>query len=182
MGVSLQEQLLKAGLVNQKKAHDIQKQKSKTAKQQRSGVAAGQDDQAAREAARKAQEEKATRDRELNRRRQEELKQKEIAAQIRQLIDENKVSLKGGDDPYNFVDGSTLKRIYVTPEIRQGLAKGRYVIARLGRGYEVVPAAAAERIRERDAGVLVEQPAETAAPAEADDYYAQFQVPDDLMW
>jgi len=182
MGISLQEQLLKAGLVNQKKAQEIQKQKSKAAKQQRSGKLSPEAEEAARIAARKAQEEKAARDRELNRQRQEELKRKEIAAQVRQLIEEHRLPLKGGEDPYNFVDGPTLKRLYVTPEIRQGLAKGKYLIVRLGDRYEVVPAMAADKIRERDPKALVAPSAAPAAATEEDDYYARFQVPDDLMW
>jgi uncharacterized protein len=180
MGISLQEQLLKAGLVNQKKAQEIQKQKSKGAKQQRSGQSRPQDEAAAREAARLAQEEKAARDRELNRQRQEELRRKEIAAQVRQLILEHRVPLAGGEEVYNFADGVTLKRLYVTPALRQGLASERLFIARLEGRYELVPAAAAERIRERDPAALVTQP--SAPKAAEDDYYAQFEVPDDLMW
>jgi uncharacterized protein len=182
MGISLQEQLLKAGLVNQKKAQEIQKQKSKTSKQQRSGQATPQTDEAAREAARKAQEEKAARDRELNRQRQEELRRKELAAQVRQLIMEHRIALAGGEEVYNFADGATLKRLYVTPEIRQGLARERLFIARLEGRYEVVPTAAALRISERDPTALVTQPSAEAKGGEEDDYYAQFEVPDDLMW
>jgi len=61
---------------------------------------------------------------------------------------------------------------------------GELVIVRHERIYEVVPAATAQRIKERDARALV--PAVAAAqPADVppvDDAYKDFAVPDDLMW
>ena len=66
---------------------------------------------------------------------------------------------------------------------------GKYgVIARLGDRDVLLPRAAADKIRERDAGMIVLDHGqavgtEAAATASEDDaYYAQFQVPDDLVW
>ena len=63
---------------------------------------------------------------------------------------------------------------------------GALVIARVDDRYELLPRVAADKVRERDAGMIVldhGQPADAAAPtSEDDDYYAQFKVPDDLMW
>jgi uncharacterized protein YaiL (DUF2058 family) len=62
------------------------------------------------------------------------------------------------------------------------------VIARLGDRDVLLPRAAADKIRERDASMIVldhglDAGAEAAASASEDDaYYAQFQVPDDLVW
>lgn len=62
------------------------------------------------------------------------------------------------------------------------------MIARLGDRYELLPRTAADKVRERDASLIVldhGQAAGTpalAGSAEDDAYYAQFQVPDDLVW
>ena len=59
---------------------------------------------------------------------------------------------------------------------------------RHGEGFELLPRVAAEKVRERDASLIVldhgqaaDAPASTGN-AEDDAYYAQFVVPDDLMW
>jgi len=58
------------------------------------------------------------------------------------------------------------------------------VIVRYRGHYAVVPAAIAERIRERDPNMVVPlvQPKASTEPADADDAYKDFVVPDDLMW
>jgi uncharacterized protein YaiL (DUF2058 family) len=60
------------------------------------------------------------------------------------------------------------------------------VIVDAGDGPELVPRAAAVKVRERDASmVLVDHAQATgpAAPASDDDaWYARFEVPDDLVW
>ena len=69
-------------------------------------------------------------------------------------------------------------------------AHGTLVIVRHEQGYELLPRVAADKVRDRDAGMIVldhapRDQAEAAASgsaAEADDYYRQFPVPDDLVW
>lgn len=63
------------------------------------------------------------------------------------------------------------------------------MIVRHEQGYELLPRVAADKVRERDAGMIVldhapRDQAEAAAGGSAadDDYYRQFQVPDDLVW
>jgi uncharacterized protein YaiL (DUF2058 family) len=62
------------------------------------------------------------------------------------------------------------------------------VIVRLDERYELLPRAAADKVRERDAGMIVLDHGQdvgtepTVATSEDDAYYAQFQVPDDLIW
>lgn len=76
--------------------------------------------------------------------------------------------------------------MYVTPALRTQLASGALVIARHDDGYELLPRAAAEKIRARDPSTIVlDHAAAPSAPVEASDdeaYYARFQVPDDLIW
>jgi len=131
-----------------------------------------------------AQSAKVARDLALNKKQQEKAEQRARAAQIKQLIEQNRVPRGESDERFNFVDGGRVKFIGVTADIRRRLMAGELVIVRHERIYEVVPAATAQRIKERDARALV--PAVAAAdPADVppvDDAYKDFAVPDDLMW
>ena len=106
-------------------------------------------DWVAREQARRAQLEKAERDRQLNKEQQAEAEKKAIRAQIVQLITMNRIHREGGDVAYQFKDGTRIKKLYVTPKIHGELVNGRLAIAKLADGYELLPAAAAQKIAQR---------------------------------
>jgi uncharacterized protein YaiL (DUF2058 family) len=131
-----------------------------------------------------AQSAKVARDLALNKKQQEKAEQRARAAQIKQLIEQNRVPRGATDERFNFVDGGRVKFIGVTADIRRRLMAGELVIVRHERIYEVVPAATAQRIKERDARAVV--PAVAAGgPVDVppvDDAYKDFAVPDDLMW
>lgn len=175
MADSLKAQLMKAGLADAKKAKKIEHEKRLAAK--------GQANEAdAKQLAQQAQQEKLERDRELNRQQTEEKARKAQAAQIKQLIEAHRLDRAKGDTPYNFVDDKKVKKLYVTAPLQQQLVNGQIAIVRLEAGYELVPAVVAERIKTRDAAVVVllnDKPSDQ--PAE-DDPYKDYQIPDDLMW
>ena len=88
-----------------------------------------------------------------------------------------------GEDYYNFVDGKKIRRIPVNPALRARFGKGEIAIVRADGRYHIVPAAIAERIRERDPHSVVARPdASEAKPVDENDPYKDFVVPDDLMW
>jgi uncharacterized protein YaiL (DUF2058 family) len=176
---SLQDQLLKAGIVDAGKAKKIDKEKRKEAKRQPKGHE--QPDET-REQARRAQAEKAERDRELNRQQQAQNEKKAIQAQIIQLIKMNRIERSSGDVPYQFTDGKKIKKIHVTAQLLNELSRGRVAIAKLGDGYELVPAAAARKIMQRDEQLIVLLNTNEPLGVDEDDPYAQYQIPDDLMW
>ena len=176
---SLQDQLLKAGIVDQKKAKQVKQEQRKQKKQQPKGRP--QVDEA-QEQARRSLAQKAERDREINRQRQAEAEKKAIAAQIVQLIEMNRVSRQGGELPYQFADGKAIKKIHVSKQLQDQLSRGQLAIARLGERYELVPAAVAEKICQRDADAVVLHNRGQDTPADEDDPYADYQIPDDLMW
>ena len=181
---SLQEQLLKAGLVDEKKLARAEQEKNRRASSARKqrGKKGAQPNPARPQ----AQNKKAQRDRELNQKRQQEARRKEREAQAKQLIDNNKQDRSQGELPYSFVYRSKVKKIYVTEAQRDRLVAGQLAIVTLvtneGRRFELVPGAVAEKIRERDETLVVDlgEPGK-AAPGE-DDPYADYQVPDDLIW
>jgi uncharacterized protein YaiL (DUF2058 family) len=62
------------------------------------------------------------------------------------------------------------------------------VIVRIDERFELLPRVAADKVRERDAGMIVVDHGQnasaepSAATSDDDAYYAQFKVPDDLVW
>jgi uncharacterized protein YaiL (DUF2058 family) len=174
--------LLKAGLVDEQKLKQARTSKRKKTKQ------AGGKDQAAIENRRRAEQaaaEKARRDRELNRQRQEEAKRRAEENELRQYIHTHRILRGEGHVAYNFQDGDSLKRIYVTAEQQRGLAGGKLGLVRQDAGYELVPAEIAEKIAGRKAALILvlNRPGEGQdADAPEEDDYADFKVPDDLMW
>jgi uncharacterized protein YaiL (DUF2058 family) len=131
--------------------------------------------------AQQAQAAKVARDQELNRRREDKAQRRARIAQIEQIIEQNRVPRLETEDFYSFIDGKKVRRMSVDVQRREQLTRGELVIVRYRGHYAVVPAAVAERIRERDANMVVPfvQPKPSAEP---DDAYKDFVVPDDLMW
>ncbi|MFL6578534.1 MAG: DUF2058 domain-containing protein [Povalibacter sp.] len=184
MSMSLREQLLAAGLVSKKQAQQAEKGERDNRHQQVKGRAPAPNE-AQQRAAQAAAAAKAARDQELNRQRQEQLERKAKAAQIKQLIEENRLPKLETEEYYNFVDRGKVRRMYVDAQRREQIIRGDVVIVRFEGKYDVVLPAIAERIRERDARAVVNlNPAENAAESAAnpDDPYKDFVVPDDLRW
>ena len=179
MSLSLRDQLLKAGLVNEKQAKQAGKQQQKQQRLEKKNQV--EKDDSLRQAALQAQAEKAARDQELNRQQQEKAEQKAKAAQVKQLIESSRLPKLTTDDYYNFVDEKKVKRIAVNAMLRDKLSRGSLAIVRHGGGYEMIPRDAALRIQERDPRRVVLLNTQAEEP-EADDPYAAYKVPDDLMW
>ncbi len=178
--VSLQEQLMKAGLVDKKKVNKVQQEKSKQHKEElRSGTKAV--DQS-REAALEQQRKAAERARELNAQRDAAASQKAIMAQVVQMVQQHRQPKGNGDVAYNFTIGSKIDRIYVSNAVQQHLVNGRLVIVVLDGVAELVPKVVGEKIAERAPEVVVAvKKAASEQPAE-DDPYADYKIPDDFTW
>ncbi|PJJ99177.1 nucleoprotein/polynucleotide-associated enzyme [Lysobacteraceae bacterium NML91-0213] len=178
----LQEQLLKAGLVKKSKVAEVAREQAKA----RIGKAAPTAGDIEREAQR-VRAEKAERDRALEAERKAAARINELRAQARQIIRDKQVP-RSGESEYRFTVDGAIRTLLVDDDIRRRLASGALVIARDGDGdgYALLPRAAADKVRERDATLVVldhGQAGEAEAPTSEDDaYYAQFKVPDDLVW
>ena len=90
--------------------------------------------------------------------------------------------MRDAELPFNFADGDKVRRLYVTEAVRGDLSRGRLAIVRADEGYAVVPREVAEKIRQRDAAALVLLHAGDEPGPAADDPYADYPVPDDLVW
>ncbi len=150
----LQAQLLKAGLVSKKQVGKVKQEQYQNRKQKepvKSAVSLAEQTAA------------AERSRELNRQLAEEKKRHELLAQVRQLIETNRLKRDGRGSPYYFVvEGNKIDRIFADEEMIERLSRGLLAIVRGKEGVEVVPVKAARQIAERDPAVVLvlQEPAE----------------------
>lgn len=180
MANPLQDQLMKAGLVSKKQAHQVKKDKNKKNKQQRAHNQNAVDE--TKQAVQQAAKEKAEHDRKLNKQKEEKAKLKAIEAEINQLISTNAIDRNESCDiVYNFEHNKKVKHIYVNDEMKQHIIDGKLGIAEIEERYELVARAVAEKIQQRNKQriILFEKDIQTI---DEDDPYADYQIPDDLMW
>ena len=176
--LTLQEQMLKAGLVSSKKMAKVQKTAKKSRVQAREARAAVEENK-------KAQLE---RDKQLSEQQKQAALAKEYKAQVRQLIEMNKIIVSKGTIDFNFTDNNLIKKIAVDKTTQAQLVSGRLAIARLladnstESTYAIIPASVADKIAQRDANSIVLNSALSQEEQDEEDPYADFKVPDDLMW
>lgn len=181
MGNAFQDQFLKAGVVTKQQVKKAQSAKNKKSKQKRSKKEKVVDENKLK--AQQAAKEKAAADRELNRKKEEQARQKAISAEIDQLISKNclKRDNEECDIAYNFEHRKKVNRVYVNQEMKQDIINGKLGIARIEGRYELVPQPIAEKIQQRnDKRVVVFEKEDEVI--DENDPYAEFQVPDDLVW
>lgn len=181
--VSLQEQMLKAGLVNKDKAKRVKKNKQKLAKSERKTKDKQVDE--IRLAAEQEKAKRVERDRELNLKKEQELQKKAVDSQIKQLIEMNQVDRAAGEISYGFIHDKKVKTIHVTDAQQTQLGLGNLAIVMVpGRegAYEAVPTGVARKISQRNDSFVVQINEKTEDQKDEDDPYAEFEVPDDLMW
>ncbi len=178
----LQAQLLKAGLVNKAKVAEVAREQNKA----RHGKSPA-DPSESQLAAERARIEKVERDRALEAERKALARSIELRAQARQIIADKKLP-RTGDSDYRFTVDGTIRSLPVNDEQRRKLATGAIVVVRHGDTFELLPRLAGDKVRERDATLIVLDHGQGQATepstgnAEDDAYYAQFTVPDDLVW
>ena len=202
MSQSLRDQLVKAGLATTAQAKKAERSKrAETTAQRQQGKSAkgkkGKDGQSsttqsetekvkAKAALQRAA--KAARDKALAQRLNEKSHAKALQAQITQLIRQNDERTKVSDDdavPYNFLHGKKIKKIFVNKVQLDALSVGRLVVVNNNGLYHFVSAKVAKQIEERDPRRIIvahrrdEKPPE---PGSDDEFYAKFEVPDDLDW
>ena len=185
MAGSLKDQLLNIGLVDQKKAKQADTEKRKKSKKAKKARKSGQsviDVQAQKQQELEKQRlEKQQRDRELNLQREEERRNKEIEAQCRQMITQQQLTWPNDAEvAYNFAYDKKVKTLYVTEELQGQLIRGQVSIAVLNEKFYLIPDKFAEKIEQRLPNYVIRiQPEEEP---DEDDPYADYKIPDDLMW
>ena len=172
---------MKSGLANKKQEVRARKAKNTREKMQRKGHEVVDE---AKALAKQSDEAKLARDRELNRARTEEAERRAIAAQVRQIVELNRIPERG-DTEFRFTEGSTIRTLMLREAERRALVAGSLAVVALDGRHDLVPRKVAEKIAERapDAVVLChERGAGERSETATDDDYAGYEVPDDLMW
>lgn len=176
----LQEQLLKAGLTSKAKAAQAVREQAARHKGKQPAPPSAAEQEALR-----LQAEKAERDRALAAEQNAQRHADEARAQARQIVETHKLK-REGEIAYRFKDGDAIRSVLVDAAQRTQLAAGTLVIVRHGDGCELLPRAAADKVRERAADLIVldhgRGEAASGGDGADDEYYKQFAVPDDLTW
>lgn len=174
--LTLQEQMLKAGLVTSKKMAKVQRTAKKSRVQARE----------AREAVEENKKAQLERDKLLSEQQKQATLSKEYKAQVKQLIEMNRITPAKGDIDFNFTDNNVIKNIVVDKLTQSQLISGRLAIARLDSTdkteYAIIPASVADKITQRDVDCILLNNALSETEQDEDDPYADFKIPDDLMW
>ena len=179
---SLQDQLKKSGLIDEKKAKQLKRAKNKQEKLARKTKNI-EVDQHKLELDR-AKLETVTKDRQLNLEKNKQAEKHALTAQIKQLIEMNIVT-KDGDQKFSFTDANIIKHIYFSQIQIDQLSRGTLAIVTQREGQKqnhvLVPMGVAKKIEQRDATVIVFK-AVINTISEENDPYADYQIPDDLTW
>ncbi len=178
---SLQEQLLKAGLANKQQAKNIKAEKRKAAKKKRKSgdkPTQGELEQSIQQAA----ETKKQKDAELNAQQKLQQEQKEKQARLKQLIESNTEKNVKGEITFNFTFDNKVKSINVTNKIKDQLTVGTLAIVMMDDNPHIINADAAMTINNDYPEVVGYLITTKEEKPDEDDPYADYEVPDDLMW
>ncbi len=189
---SFQEQMLKLGLVDKKKVKEAkseQHRSRKTSAKNKRKKGSGQLTTAEQNALlrQKAAERKKAKDLQLNRERDARLQKRAERAQIRQLIEQHKIAKDDNGVPYRFTVSGKIYRIFVNSTTAQQLGNGTLGIVEMvdtAGQFEVIPKDIIDRIRAIDKRIFTAlvSASPSAEEKDEDDPYAEYRVPDDLVW
>lgn len=181
---SLQDQLLKAGLTTKQKSRQANSDQRKKNKQKRSGVQHGASlqDQVKQDLA-KSQAEKLAKDSALNEARNKDIADKEQGLRIKQILAHHQITGVNGDSEYNYTFDNKVKKLSLNTVTHKALVNGRLALCGLNETTYLVTSETAAKIAELDSSIiLVQNDKVEAEETDEDDPYADYQIPDDLMW
>jgi len=180
MANPFQEQLLKAGLVSKQKVQNAKTQKRRDRKAKVDDGSAALKAQIANQKRQQAEKDKA-----LNEQRFAEATEK---GQVRGLITEFKrlaiATPRDAEIKFNYTLGTKIYSLYVNDKLQNQLLNGQLGIVRHEEVSYLVPHKLAERVQllvPDWCGYLWQQD-DNQQVVEEDDPYADYVIPDDLMW
>lgn len=177
---SLQEQLLKSGLANKQTANQIRSEKRKknkaVRKRQVNEDTSLQDDLNAKK------EKQVQIDAQKNQTIKQALDKKSEQGKVKQMVMQLQITDFAGELEYNYVLEGKVKRLLLDDINHNALVKGRISICHVDGVVYMLPTQAAEKIALVDEKYLVLQNDNQPTEIDEDDPYADFQIPDDLMW
>ncbi|MFO7606724.1 MAG: DUF2058 domain-containing protein [Desulfurivibrionaceae bacterium] len=176
MANPFQDQFLKAGLVNKKQVGKAKIEQHRKQKELRRLKRPNPEDPAIK----LAQQQEKEQIRQSNAQRNLIARKKEIAAQVKQLAESNRVQETRGDIPFHFADANKIKKMSLRKAIIDQLSSGRLGIVKVEEKYELVPSETAVKIRDRCPEALLVL--NDNQPLDPNDPYVEFPIPDDYEW
>jgi len=177
---SLQDQLLKAGLANKQSAKQARSEKRKKNKAVRKNQE--QADTSLQDTINAEKTQQAQRDLEKNQVIKAELDKKSAQGKVKQMIEQLHIKDFSGELEYNYVSQNKVKKLLLDEMTHNALVKGRLSICALNDTVYLLPSIAAEKIAEVDDSYILLMNDNEPVAVDEDDPYAEFQIPDDLMW
>ncbi|PLX91812.1 MAG: DUF2058 domain-containing protein [Desulfuromonas sp.] len=165
MGLSLQEQLLKAGLVDKKQVKKAAHEKRVQHQKKRKGRDASDDGEKQR--LKQLQSERAEQDRKLNAERAQQAKRKSDQAAAQQLIATNHLPVEEGAVVYHYVAGGQIRKSAVAQNVADKLAEGKLGLAMHNGELVLVPAETVVKVMQRDREAILAY----NDPADVEDEY-----------
>ncbi|WP_321391362.1 DUF2058 family protein [uncultured Desulfuromusa sp.] len=153
MGLSLQEQLLKAGVVDKKQVKQAEHEKRVQKKKKKKYGAPAED--SAKIRLQQQQAEQAKHHQELNAQRNQEQQRKADQAAAKQLIKSNYLPLEEGDVVYRYVAGGKIKQISTIQEIADKLSAGKLGLAMGDKDVVLIPAETVLKVLQRDENFIL---------------------------
>ncbi|MDG1751407.1 MAG: DUF2058 domain-containing protein [Thalassotalea sp.] len=181
---SLQDQLLKAGLTTKQKARQANSDKRKKNKQKRSGVEmeASLQEKIKQDLV-KTQQDKQAKDQALNEEKKQQREKKEQKLRIQQILQHHQIKNCNGETVYNYTFDSKIKKLYLDAVTHRALVNGRLALCGQDEVTYIVTCETAAKLAELDTTVILLQNEKVQSDhVEEDDPYADYQIPDDLMW
>jgi len=180
---SLADQLLNMGVVDKKKAKKSKHQKRQTENKNRKAVKSGKEVQSdgMQKQIEQAAREKQQKDLELNKQRDTALAKKALVAEVGQIAQQHIIGIpKEAELAYNFNHNNKVKKLYITSEQQKDLTQGYLAIVVTDDTYSLIPDKIAERIESRLPELVIRSQVEQET--DENDPYADYEIPDDLMW
>jgi len=173
MSDSLREQMLKAGFKEtpgnkKKKTQNNSKKNNRPSNRARQSEPSQKSSPSSMEQANIAQ-------------RKAVAERKRVKAEIKAIIEAEKIEQTTGESVYSYVIGKRIKQMFVSEPIQKQLVAGDLVITRLNGSTYLIPAETGERVRALNPDWVVIVPG-SGSSTDDDDEYADYQVPDDLKW
>jgi uncharacterized protein YaiL (DUF2058 family) len=198
MGSSLQEQLLKAGLVTEQQVRrekargkeGIRREKEKKHRKAPQPPRHTKQQPTPAPVASNPKQENLARATQPDARQPEKpdkaaspSERKILRARIKILLRRHRVNDPEAETPYHFLVGNYIRRIYVNDAQHAQLCQGQLVIIPFGERHYLIPADKVDGLQQLDSNLaVITHKSANAADSEADDLYAGYQVPDDLIW
>ena len=164
---SLQEQLLKSGLIDEDRLNTAKKQNKKPAKKKRK-TSAKQKPPVVTAVKSPVEEDPK--------------KQKEIRVEVKKLLRSYKLNDKNGEIAYNYTINKQIKRFYVNEKQQKELIEGKLAIANWNEISYLIPANSVDELRTLypKIDICINESEENAM--DKDDPYAAYEIPDDIKW